>query len=782
MSRNVHRPFIIAGPCSAESLSQLRSTAQALKEIGVDFFRAGVWKPRTRPNDFEGYGKEALGWLSQIQTECQLPFATEVATPAHVEAALRAGLKGVWIGARTTVNPFAVQEIALALSGTQIKVFVKNPVNPDAALWMGALERFQKAGIVDPVAVHRGFSVYQSGGYRNSPLWMIPLELRRTMPHISILCDPSHIAGKSELVPSLAQKAMDLCFDGLMIEVHPTPQEALSDKQQQLSPSQFNRLMRNLTIHSIDPPNGNLRNQLEELRTQIDLCDNHIVEALAQRMRIVNSIGSLKMEGGMAIFQQKRWNELIDRILQQGDTLGISPLFLEQLFALIHQEAVECQQGMMQRGSREAIGNITSITETKSRKANSREANFKILDAESKPLLQQHDFCYPKPQLCPIDHLLDHLTDIRSILLVDKKVDEFYAHRLPALPKIVIQASEHHKSLETVKEIIQKLMTLDADRETWLVGIGGGVVCDIAGFVASIYKRGIRFILAPTTLLSQADAAIGGKNGVNINGIKNMAGCITQPQYILFDPALLSTLPQKEIRSGLGEVIKHALIGNPALLDYIEQHIQSILALQPKTIHYLLAASHRLKCGIVERDEQEQGIRRILNFGHTIGHAIEAVQQQVKIQKTNNINILINNSEIIANQKKTETSDLQNKTETSDLQNNTETSDLQSNKNFAHGEAVALGMLYAVALSEHYAHLDRSLLPRLKRLYAQCALPTSLSCSLDALCNAMLLDKKRTDTSIRFILLKEPGAPLPFQISIKEITKSLEIAHKVIAI
>jgi 3-dehydroquinate synthase len=237
-----------------------------------------------------------------------------------------------------------------------------------------------------------------------------------------------------------------------------------------------------------------------------------------------------------------------------------------------------------------------------------------------------------------------------------------------------------------------------------------------------------------------------------------------QPQSILYDPQLLHTLPQKEIRSGLGEVIKHALIGSPALLNYIEQHTQSILALQPETIHYLLAASHRLKCGIVERDEREQGLRRILNFGHTVGHAIEAVQQhQVEVRNKNIINILNNDTAIIT------------------TQNIKEASVSQSNENYTHGEAVAVGILYAIALSIRYAHVDRSLLPRLKRLYTQCTLPTTLPCSLDDLCNAMLLDKKRTDTSIRFILLKELGAPFPYQISIDEVAEALKLAHGNIA-
>ena len=734
-------PFVIAGPCSAESYEQLRKTAQALSRFGVDFFRAGAWKPRTHPNDFMGHGTEALEWLSKIQEEFQLPVATEVASPAHVEAVLKVGLKGVWVGARTTVNPFAVQEIASAVAGTKLHIFVKNPINPDIALWMGALERFQRVGIDSPMAIHRGFSVYKSDGYRNTPIWMIPMDLKRCMPHIAILCDPSHISGNSDLVPSLAQKAMDLCFDGLMVEVHPHPQEALSDAQQQLTPIQFEQMMHSLVLRTPDA-SGSLRNKIDDLRAQINLFDDQMVSLLAQRMGIVREIGSIKREGGITIFQQRRLEELIERIRNQGDLAGVSPMLLEHIFALIHQEAVLQQQEIMQSAK--------NVTDSKP---------DAIEPIQMAPCLHEVSHC-TKPNFISISQLSDILHEKRAILLVDKKVDELYSHRLPPFPKVVIEANERLKRLETVQEVIQKLMTLEVDRETWLVGIGGGIVCDIVGFVASIYMRGIPFVLVPTTLLSQVDAAIGGKNGVNADGIKNMMGCITQPQAILCDTDFLHTLPQKEIRSGLCEVIKHALIGNLNLLNYIEDRIQMILALDPEAVQYLLAESHRFKCGIVERDEREKGLRRILNFGHTVGHAIESIQQhQVEARNKNIINNLNNNTEIIT------------------TQNIEEASIAQSDENYTHGEAVAIGILYAVALSERFAHLDKSLLPRLKRLYTQCTLPTTLPCSLDDLCNAMLLDKKRTDTSIRFILLQEVGAPFQYQIPMNKVAGALKEAY-----
>ena len=776
------RPFIIAGPCSAESLAQLRETALTLSRLGVAFFRAGSWKPRTHPDDFEGYGTEALGWLSQVQSEFQLPTATEVASAAHVEAVLKAGLKGIWVGARTTVNPFAVQEIASAVAGTELQVFVKNPVNPDPALWMGALERFQKAGVVNPIAVHRGFSVYKCGGYRNAPIWMVPIEVKRSMPHIPILCDPSHIAGDSRWVPSLAQKAMDLCFDGLMIEVHPHPQEALSDAQQQLTPLQFERLVNDLVLRSPDAPNQKLKNKLEDLRAQIDLYDDHIVDALAQRMRIVAEIGSIKREGGITIFQPRRWEELIARIRQQGDMSGVSSLFLEELFALIHQEAVERQQGIMGEDvryeskeevryeskegiryeSKEGVCHIRdevvhSVSDEGVRSVSTegvcsvcregvRYESREEVRSESKEEVCSADKSCTRPIFCSIDRISEHLYGKRAVLLVDRKVDELYGNRLPPFPGIVVEAIELRKRLETVQEIVGKLMTLEVDRGTWLVGIGGGVVCDITGFVASIYMRGVPFVLVPTTLLAQADASIGGKNGVNVNGIKNMAGCITQPQMILCDQSLLHTLPQREIRSGLGEVIKHALTGPPMLLEFIENHVQSLLALEPEPIAHLLSASHRFKCEVVERDKREEGLRNILNFGHTIGHAIEAVQQHHPATLC---------------------------TPNHEAYTNAATMYAPNHEAYTHGEAVAVGMLYAVALSEHYTNVSRALLPRLKRLYAQFSLPTTLPCSLETLCDVMLLDKKRTDASIRFILLKEVGFPCQYDIPIKELIKSL---------
>ena len=701
------RPFIVAGPCSAESQAQVRETAQVLSRLGVDFFRAGVWKPRSRPGSFEGIGATALAWLSAVQEEFQLPTATEVATPAHVEAVLSARLQGVWIGARTSVNPFAVQEIATALSGTGLMVFVKNPVNPDLALWLGALERFQKCGIKRIAAVHRGFSVYGGNGYRNAPIWLIPIELKRQMPHVPLLCDPSHIAGESQRVSSIAQKAMDLHFDGLMTEVHPDPDRALSDTGQQLSIPEFERMMTHLIIRSPDSSNVAAHQKIEGLRSQIDLLDDQMVDTLGQRMRIVHQIGTLKREEGMTILQRARWDGLMGRIRRQGDLSGVSPRFIEQLFALIHQEAILRQQQVMQPEALET------------------DSECQIPDFQV--FVRELERRCTMPHIDSLAHIGEWLQGKKAVMLVDKKIDMLYP--LPQHPKILIDAQERTKSVETVQRVVYELMNLEADKTTWLVGIGGGIVCDITGFVASIYMRGVPFALVPTTLLAQVDAAIGGKNGVNVAGKKNMAGTITQPKWIACDPQFLHTLPAREVRSGLAEVIKHALIGDAALLDYIENHVSSLLSLAPEPVRYLLAASHRLKCGVVARDEFDQGLRRMLNFGHTVGHAMEACMSQTQDGCT-------------------------------------------------HGEAVALGMLYAVALSIKYAQFGASLLPRLKKLYTQLSLPTQPPCSVDAICKAILFDKKREAQSIFFVLLKGIGVPYQQEIGVKEVQNALQSAHE----
>ncbi|MCL2502222.1 MAG: 3-dehydroquinate synthase [Bacteroidales bacterium] len=699
----MNQPFIIAGPCSAESPEQLQDAARALKQIGIDFFRAGVWKPRSHPCDFEGHGVKALDWLAQIQQLFQLPVATEVASTEHVEAVLKAGLKGVWIGARTTVNPFAVQELASALSGTGLKIFVKNPVNPDTGLWLGALERLYKAGLNDLAAVHRGFSVYGPGGYRNAPIWLVPFELKRQMPDIPLLCDPSHIAGDRLLVGAIAQKAMDLAFDGLMIEVHPHPQEALSDAGQQLSTAAFSALMEGLTLRQSNTSDHQLNSRLEGLRAQIDLADDQIVELLAQRMQVVQEIGALKREGGLTILQRRRWDALLARIKERGRGLNLSPDFLERLFGLIHQEAIHHQHEFLPA---EADGATTVST---------------LFPAPTPAAV-----C-TVPRMGSIDELSDLLRGKQAVLLVDKNVEELYRHRLPDFPTITVEAGEDLKNMSTVEALMKRLVALQADRSSLIVGMGGGIVCDIAGLVASIYMRGVSFALAPTTLLAQADAAIGGKNGVNVDRLKNMAGCVNQPAWILCDPTLLKTLPEQQIRSGLAEVVKHALIGDPCLLDYLERHAQAIMALEPTPLHDVLRASHRFKCSVVNRDEREHGLRRILNFGHTVGHGIEAASDT-----------------------------------------------------YTHGEAVAVGMLFAVALSTKYTGFGAELLPRLKALYAVFGLPTSLPCSLEELSKVLCSDKKKEGNEIRLILLKATGRPYPQKIPIKVLAAELPWAHNVL--
>lgn len=342
-----HR-IMIAGPCSAESEEQVLDTARILAQAGIRIFRAGVWKPRTRPGCFEGVGSIGLKWLNLVQQETGLSVATEVANAHHVEEALKAGIDLLWIGARTTVNPFTVQEIADSLSGTDIPVLVKNPINPDVDLWLGAIERLTKAGISQIGAIHRGFSTYGETIYRNTPQWQIPIELHRRMPQIPILCDPSHIGGKRSLVPSLAQQAMDLSADGLFIEVHPHPEKALSDASQQLTPDEFINLCRSLVTH-IEPDSRN-EDELSEFRCRIDECDKRIMELLEKRMQISREIGEYKQLHNLSVLQSSRYNDIVGDLTERGRQAGISQQCIQGIFETIHTESIRQQIDIAQKG------------------------------------------------------------------------------------------------------------------------------------------------------------------------------------------------------------------------------------------------------------------------------------------------------------------------------------------------------------------------------------------------------------------------------------------------
>lgn len=333
------RPIIAAGPCSAESEEQVMTIARELSGRGVTFFRSGIWKPRTKPGCFEGVGNKGLEWLKHVRDEFSIPVATEVATPAHVEQCLHAGIDVLWVGARTTTNPFAVQEIADALRGVDIPVLVKNPVNPDLELWIGALERLNNAGVVRLGTIHRGFSSYAEKIFRNSPQWQLPLELKRRLPEIPMLCDPSHIAGKRELLFGISQEAMDLNFDGLMIEVHCCPECALSDSRQQIVPGELSVILDKL-VHRTSKECGN---EISRYRTLLDDIDDELMRLIIKRMQISREIGAVKKEKGLTVFQPFRYNETMQRFAEKGvtDTMDIEAM--KNLFEAIHAESIRLQ-------------------------------------------------------------------------------------------------------------------------------------------------------------------------------------------------------------------------------------------------------------------------------------------------------------------------------------------------------------------------------------------------------------------------------------------------------
>ncbi|HNX66938.1 MAG TPA: chorismate mutase, partial [Bacteroidales bacterium] len=342
------RPLMIAGPCSAETEKQVMETARQLAESGrVDVFRAGIWKPRTRPNSFEGVGSEGLAWLKQVKQEYGLPVAVEVATEKHVYEALKFGIDILWIGARTTVNPFAMQEIADALRGVDVMVFIKNPINPELDLWIGALERIHKAGIKRLGAIHRGFSSFEKTAYRNLPKWQIPIDLRQRIPDIPLICDPSHMGGSKSYILDLAQKSMDLNFDGLMIESHIEPETALSDKKQQVKPHELIEILDQIILRKPDTEDASFRNTLEELRNQIDIYDEQLFDILESRMLVADTIGLYKKEHNITILQSSRWKEIVSKAVSMGKKRGLGSEFVSKILEAIHQESISHQMKIM---------------------------------------------------------------------------------------------------------------------------------------------------------------------------------------------------------------------------------------------------------------------------------------------------------------------------------------------------------------------------------------------------------------------------------------------------
>ena len=340
-------PLIIAGPCSAETEDQVMTIAQQLKDSDVSYFRAGIWKPRTRPGNFEGVGALGLKWLKRVKQETGLKIATEVANATHVKIALEHDVDLLWIGARSTVSPFIVQEIADALQGTDRVVLVKNPVNPDLALWLGGIERLYAANIKKLGVVHRGFSTYEKTRYRNNPEWQIAIELQNRFPDLPLICDPSHITGKREMVFDVAQTALDLNYDGLMVETHTDPNNAWSDAVQQVTPDHLMKMMEDLKIRKSTDTEADYKAALNTMRTQIDVIDHQLIEILGKRMKVADQIGILKKQKNVAILQSKRWNEILGKMILEGEGHQLSQEFVLRVFKAIHQESINHQKSMM---------------------------------------------------------------------------------------------------------------------------------------------------------------------------------------------------------------------------------------------------------------------------------------------------------------------------------------------------------------------------------------------------------------------------------------------------
>jgi dahp synthetase I family protein len=340
----LNHPVVIAGPCSAETEEQVLKIAHSLKNTDVSFFRAGIWKPRTRPGMFEGVGALGLKWLQRVKEETGLKIATEVANKDHVKLALEHDIDMLWIGARSTVSPFIIQEIADELEGTDKIILVKNPVNPDLPLWIGALERLQRAGIKNLGVIHRGFSTYEKTKYRNIPEWQLAIELQNKFPNLPLICDPSHITGKRDLIFDVSQTALDLNFDGLMIETHCNPDAAWSDAAQQITPEQLIKIMANLRIRNTSVNEKNYVSPLGDLRSRIDIIDDQLLDLLKKRMDIADEIGALKKTNNVAILQNTRWHEILGKVILEGEQRNLSEEFVIQVFKAIHQESINRQE------------------------------------------------------------------------------------------------------------------------------------------------------------------------------------------------------------------------------------------------------------------------------------------------------------------------------------------------------------------------------------------------------------------------------------------------------
>ena len=341
--RKKDRPFLIAGPCSAETEEQVLTTARGLKEVGIDLFRSGIWKPRTRPGAFEGKGSIALPWLKRVKEEVGIHTTIEVANARQVELALAFGIDVLWIGARSTANPFSVQEIADALQGVEIPVMVKNPTNPDLELWIGAIERVQAAGIQQVAAIHRGFSAYSRSSFRNEPYWEIPIELRRRMPHLPLFCDNSHICGNRIDLKYIAQFALDLNYDGLMTEIHCDPDNAWSDAHQQITPAAYGQLISELVFKRDTTDDREFLDRLDALRKQMDEIDREVLDLLAKRMALSEAIGIHKQDKNISVFQLSRWNEILQKAKELGMRHGLSEGFVAQFMSAVHQESISKQ-------------------------------------------------------------------------------------------------------------------------------------------------------------------------------------------------------------------------------------------------------------------------------------------------------------------------------------------------------------------------------------------------------------------------------------------------------
>ncbi|MBT8281787.1 MAG: bifunctional 3-deoxy-7-phosphoheptulonate synthase/chorismate mutase type II [Muriicola sp.] len=337
-------PLVIAGPCSAETEKQVLQIAHDLKDTDVNFYRAGIWKPRTRPGNFEGVGAIGLKWLQQVKKETGLKTATEVANRTHVELALEHDIDLLWIGARSTVSPFIVQEIADSLEGTDKIVLVKNPVNPDLSLWLGAVERLHSANIKKLGVIHRGFSTYEKSKYRNIPEWQLAIELQTRFPDLPLINDPSHITGKRDMIFDVSQTALDLNFDGLMIETHCDPEKAWSDAAQQVTPKRLVQIMEDLKIRKETDEEAEYKNDLNNLRAQIDIIDNQLIDILGKRMQVSDGIGVLKKQRNVAVLQTNRWNSILGKMILEGEAKGLSEEFVLKMFKAIHQESINHQE------------------------------------------------------------------------------------------------------------------------------------------------------------------------------------------------------------------------------------------------------------------------------------------------------------------------------------------------------------------------------------------------------------------------------------------------------